>query len=80
MSEVGGQEWAWDGVESVPTQFGRDAFHRVPFFTGKVGDAVERVPTACEERFLSRINRRHTASLDELMQARITSLEVKTAL
>ena len=26
-------------------QAGRDAFHRVPFFSGEVTDAVERVPT-----------------------------------
>src|ERR1035438_9836527 len=29
---------------------GKDAFHRVPFFSGKVTDAVERVPTGSRDR------------------------------
>ena len=34
---------------------GRDAFHRVPNFSGEVWDAVERVPTKCEGRFMGRV-------------------------
>ena len=33
---------------------GRDAFHRVPNFSEEVWDAVERVPTKCEGRFMGR--------------------------
>ena len=32
-------------LHEPPSALGRDAFHRVPYFLGKIGDAVERVPT-----------------------------------
>jgi hypothetical protein len=33
---------------------GKDAFHRVPFIPAKVRDAVERVLTVLEDRFMGR--------------------------
>ena len=33
---------------------GRDAFHRVPIFSGEVRDAVECVPTLGKGRFMGR--------------------------
>ena len=34
---------------------GRDAFHRVPIFSGQVRDAVECVPTGVDGRFMGSI-------------------------
>jgi hypothetical protein len=36
----------WRGWgEETPSESGKDAFHRVPFFSGEVRDAVERLLT-----------------------------------
>ena len=46
----GSCEEDWPQVLALGPQFGRDAFHRVPFSSEKVRDGVEPVPTTSEPR------------------------------
>lgn len=46
----GSCEEDWPQVLALARQFGRDAFHRVPFASEKVRDGVEPVPTTSEPR------------------------------
>lgn len=51
----GSCEEDWPQVLALTRQFGRDAFHRLPFSSTEAGDGVERVPTHNDPTSLPRI-------------------------